>query len=698
MRTLVVFVLLLVCAASADIMAQGTPKSVSIAVTATVQHSPLSVTLSWPADEGSKGYEILRKQRLEFDFTSMTTLGPTATSWTDTELDPGLGYEYAVVRTIIKDTLYAFGYVAAGSNVAVNPVRGAMLLLVDATVHPSISAEVERLRTDLWNEGWDVRIKDAIRTEQYNSANVQRVKSQIRTWYDEINGLPGAVFIIGRVAVPYSGMVYQGKAYPGPDGHPEHSGSWAADSYYSCMSDDHFWTDTYYDTVGVYPDNKNFPGDGKFDNYIVPASFDLQVGRVDFYNMGLFYKDSVGTGTNRHVDSLTSEIHLLKNYLDRDHAYRTGVTKPQWRGLVDDNFGSYAEIFARCAWMAYPALLGSSNIAETDYISTLDTASYLWSYGCGGGGSDFQSAGGIGTSKDISSHSLNTIFTMLFGSYFGDWDKANNLLRAPLAVNPGALTDCWAGRPFWFFHPMTLGETIGDCYLLSANNIGAYPVGSGEHCVHIALMGDPSLRMIYGSVNAPTNLNVVQHVSPTMEVALTWTAASGSNVAGYYVYRIGPDSMLDVLNNGNLVQGTSFSDKDVRNGQFRYIVRTVGSLNSNSGSFQELSTAAEQALVVSEVQPGDDASVATMGCYPNPAMQNCTISLNLVSDAMAHVDIIALDGHTVRGIYNGVLTAGDHRLHWNLSDNDENAVPSGLYFVRARIGTLSIVRRVSVLR
>ena len=59
---------------------------------------------------------------------------------------------------------------------------------------------------------------------------------------------------------------------------------------------------------------------------------------------------------------------------------------------------------------------------------------------------------------------------MFFGSYFGDWDSPNNFLRAPLATPTYTLTSAWAGRPYWMFHHMALGETIGFSTRLTQNN------------------------------------------------------------------------------------------------------------------------------------------------------------------------------------------------------------------------------------
>src|SRR5688572_27536574 len=125
------------------------------------------------------------------------------------------------------------------------------------------------------------------------------------------------------------------------------------------------------------------------------------------------------------------------------------------------------------------------------------------------------------------------VFNLLFGSWLGDWDHEDNVLRAPLATDHG-LVSVWSGRPHWFIHPLGLGETIGHVTRLTQNNVDTYQtaINSAAHRTHIALMGDPTLRLHpvipVSSLNGSANGNAV---------ALSWGASSDSNLVGYHVYR-----------------------------------------------------------------------------------------------------------------------------------------------------------------
>ncbi|MBK9733783.1 MAG: hypothetical protein IPO92_01945 [Saprospiraceae bacterium] len=132
-------------------------------------------------------------------------------------------------------------------------------------------------------------------------------------------------------------------------------------------------------------------------------------------------------------------------------------------------------------------MVGLENVLEGDYISVMKYSSYLWSYGCGGG--TYTIAGGIGSTNDFVSSDLQSVFTMLFGGYFGDWDSRNNFLRVPLARGK-TLTNVWAGRPHWVFHHMGLGENIGYDTKITQNNNSLYFGNYGNRFIHVALMSD----------------------------------------------------------------------------------------------------------------------------------------------------------------------------------------------------------------
>jgi hypothetical protein len=179
---------------------------------------------------------------------------------------------------------------------------------------------------------------------------------------------------------------------------------------------------------------------------------------------------------------------------------------------------------------------------------------------------------------------VGIIFSTAFGSYFGKWDYSNSLLRAFLGTSNYGLTSVWSGRPLWYFHHMALGETIGYSTRLSmnngANNSAMYmPFGSSARGTHIALMGDPTLRMY--PVLPASNLQA-ENVSG--KVKLRWDASEDKKVTEYYIYGAsnedGPYVRLATADN------TTWIDRE---GKPYYMVRSKKLIKTASGSYYNLS-------------------------------------------------------------------------------------------------------------
>lgn len=562
--------------AIAPVCAQSAQQS-AVQVTATVAASPPAISFTWPADATATGYTVARRAAGATAWGGLVTIpgGGTATSWTDTNVAVGARYEYWFRKT---GNPAARGFLTAGIEADPIEDRGHLVLLVDATQAAALGARLDRLVQDLVGDGWTVLRHDVSPTEP-----VPAVKARIAAEAAAHPGQVRAVFLLGRIPVPYSGWI-------APDGHNDHAGAWAADVYYGEL--DGPWTDTTVNTTTASrPQNRNVPGDGKFDQSSIPSDVDLAVGRVDFANMPAF---AVG------------ETALLQQYLDKDHDYRHRVFAVDQRAVIDDNFGWFSgEAFAGSGWRNFTALVGPANIVSADYFTTLNTAGgngYVWSYGCGGG--SYTSAGGIGSTASFAQSQNRNVFTMLFGSYFGDWDSTDNFLRAPLCSG-WTLANAWAGRPHWSFHPMALGETLGYSTRLSQNDTTAG--GYGGRWIHIALMGDPTLRQ---HVIAPPGSVAVADLWP--QAVVSWTP-SADPVAGYHVYRAptprGPFTRLTAA----AVAGTNWTDPAPLQGYATYMVRALRLQTTPAGSYWNLS----QGAFATECLPSQAAAHTSygQGCY-----------------------------------------------------------------------------------
>jgi hypothetical protein len=559
------------CRLALSAIAQS-PADYAVRVSAVVQGAPPAVTLSWPAESAASGFTVYRKGRDDTAWGSVVAALPgQATGYTDTNVLIGKTYEYGIVKT--ASGYSGYGYIYTGIQAPLVESRGKVVLVVDNTFSSSLAKELARLQQDLVGDGWIVLRHDVPRMSVdpansdpdvgfARSNELAAVKALIRADYAADPTNVNTVFLFGHVPVPYSESIV-------PDEHAQHEGAWPADAYYGDMNGT--WTDSRVtDTKGVDPRNWNVPGDGKFDQIShndTMTNVTLCVGRVDLANLPAFPQP---------------ECELLRGYLDKDHNFRNKVFSVEERGLIDDQFGVYngAEPFAVAGWRNFSAFFGVSNILSGDWLSTLTSQGCLWGYGCGPGSSDYTTSSGVASTWALVTNDTQVVFTMLFGSYFGDWDSPNNLMRSQLATATYTLSCAWSGRPNWQFHHMALGETIGFSARSTQNNGTLYDPGMFPQCFHIALMGDPTLRM--HMVAPPSGLTVAGNSAGGID--LHW-ASSPDPVAGYCVYQAptiaGPFANLT----GGLIAGTAYTVAAPGSDACVYMVRAVNLEVSASGSY-----------------------------------------------------------------------------------------------------------------
>lgn len=508
----------------------------AVQVSSTVQASPARITLTWPQDTNGtpSSYTIYRKAPGASSWGgAIATLSGSATSYADASVTAGAAYEYRIVKA--TGGYAGYGYIQTGITAPLVDQRGKVILLVDNTMAGPLAAELQRLEQDLAGDGWTVVRRDVARTD--SPANVRAL---VRGIYDADRANVKSLFLFGHVPVPYSGQL-------NPDGHTDHIGAWPADVYYADV--DGTWTDTtvnYVQTTHRYAfDNArstNVPGDGKFDQSQIPSAVELELGRVDLANQP--GDDYWG------IDAvIPSETELLRRYLNKDHAFRHREVNPARRALVGDYLGVLGGgAPAASAFRSFAPLVGANNVRN--HTREFNGQEGIWIPETSA--NDYLFVGGFAYSSYAAIHSLGSagpalaaplhefisrdvrgVFTLMFGSWHGDWDHPDTVLKAPLMTNHG-LVSVWSGRPHWFFHPMGQGETAGYVAKLTQNNTGLYETqhNSSANQIHIALMGDPTLRLhpvgpvrsLSGSASGST-------------VALTWLASSDSDIVGYHVYR-----------------------------------------------------------------------------------------------------------------------------------------------------------------
>ena len=587
---------------------QTTSQKAAVQLTATVQASPARITLNWTSLPSTTSISIFRKLTNGTSWgTAIATPTATALTYDDQTATAGIGYEYKVVRVAAGVT--STGYISTG--IAVPPVdyRGRMILLVDNTFSTALSNELATLERDLRMDGWSV-----VRTDLARTSALATVKSTVVGHYNADPTNTKAVFIIGHLAVPYSGN-------QAPDGHSEHVGAWPCDGYYGELNGS--WTDnSVNNSNATRTENRNTPGDGKFDQTDFPSDLELQVGRIDFYNMPAF---------------AANETELTRTYLNKLHNFKLKLWTPTPRALVFDNLQWVSNPLAASAWRSMAPLVGPANITAANQNATtlkdmVNNQSYLFTYGSGAGGmvSDggqlsYNSADRVGTTQDFASISNGGVFNMSFGSYFGDWDNRNNFLRAFIASGNG-LVSCWSAIPGWYFHHMGMGATVGQSTLATMNNSSLYtPLHDGWQStigrVHLSLQGDPSLRL--KMLVPPSNLSVT---NANGFPSFTWLPST-ETVDGYHLYSIDGTTGIITRITTNPVTGTSFTATTTPFVAGReYMVRAVRLITEPSGSYHNLSLGASAIAAGSAV---DCLGVASGTALPGTACNDgnaCTIN------------------------------------------------------------------------
>lgn len=499
-----------------------------------------TIKLTWEAGTDVTSWAI--RKRDGGTWTTLEASLPAATTtYEDKAVTPGKPVEYNLQRK--GATTSGNAYVLAGIDVPFVDDPGVVALVVD-DVTAKITATLE---DDLAREGWDVE-----KVIVGASDKPEAVKEKLKALRSKHGERFTTAFLLGTVPRAFSGSI-------NPDGHPDHKGAWPADGYYGDL--DGMWPDTA--DLGGEGTFINKPGDGKFDPSRYPSEIELAIGRVDFFDMPAF--------------APLDEQGLLKRYLDADHAFRSGEKIYGARSFVSDNFGFMGgEAFARVGFRDAYSIYGSMPETGKPIFDALeDPAGYGLAFGCGGGNPT--GAGGVGSTADFVKRSPRAVYFGLFGSYFGDWSYKDDFLRAALGSAGGVLETSWFARPYHHLHQLGAMRTFGEAMRATMNNTGVdYDNGIFPRSVHLALLGDPTLRLFVA--RAPGKPAVTQQ---KQGIGLEWSASPDAD-SGYVIYRREDGPWKKIAE----VMERSYVDADVsRSVAYRYRVVARKKQITASGSF-----------------------------------------------------------------------------------------------------------------
>jgi hypothetical protein len=348
------------------------------------------------------------------------------------------------------------------------------------------------------------------------------------------------------------------------------------------------------------------PGDGKFDQSYVPSLPEMRIGRIDLRNMPAFGK---------------TEVQLLKQYLDRDHNWRTKQFTVRDRGLVNSN-NNFGLIYTGQPYVAHDLFAsffgttGNTDLGAWLTAATTPSSSYLFAASDGNGHitQDMQ----IGTTQQFAATPLYVVFPSMYGSYYGDWDSSkltNIVIQAPLA-DAGYAVNNFYREDLTNFDPGAMGEPTGQQLFALASNFltsgrwylsygliyqGQTTLRAEQLSNYVSLLGDPTLK--YRVVAPPTSVAVAVQGADNL---ITWNSAADSNISGYHVYRApANDSNGYVkLTTGGPVNG-SYRDLGAASGSYRYMVRAVKLEQSLNRSYNTASIGVVANSTTFVAIPGD---------------------------------------------------------------------------------------------
>lgn len=624
-------------------------KKVNFLLTAEVSANPPEICLQWAPISLLQGdvvgqpnvITIDRKLPKDDEWENMTKLSIDQTTYTDTTVEAGVVYQYRVASYYSNPgATRTEAFISCGIEIPAVEDRGKLILLTDNDTQAALADKLDRLAADLTADGWQVIRRSVERSDDPHAA--ADVKAVIKEVYDSDPTGVKSLFIFGHVPIPLIGWSnydsHGGRPFPG-------------DIYYADMDGE--WTDETVSRTGTgeFSNRSNVPGDGIFDQDKSTNGAELTYGRVDLYDLPLF--------------APLTEMQLLERYLDKDHAYRMGELDLPNRALVQDGFNAYASTGYE---MMSVLCGGTEGITEEDYMTELRENEYTWQYIDGPGeygrvgyeehgAYDYAWREAVET-EDFVYNKFKSLFSIMYGSYMGEWNSTNNIMRAYLAMPEYGLTNMLSAQQI---HGMALGQTFGEAMHYSASTSLNLPTTGTEN---IMFFGDPTLSLY--------PVTPVYHLKATpIEEGnlLQWTPApaqDGREVVGYYVYR--SDSATGEFEKLTQTPVTkpAFIDTAPDSGKGVYMVRSVAKVTSPGGTFYKIG----QGSTVSVTQDVEIHGVTFRnGEQPCEAMPDSGV-LTAQADISNHTQqpkeltlllgVYAADGGLKQLSYQSDTVAGEH--------------------------------------
>jgi hypothetical protein len=84
--------------------------------------------------------------------------------------------------------------------------------------------------------------------------------------------------------------------------------------------------------------------------------------------------------------------------------------------------------------------------------------------------------------------------------------------------------------------------------------------------------------------------------------------------------------------------------------------------------------------------------------FPNPFNNQTSIRFTLPSAGHVRLNIYSVDGRLVKTLVNQFMGQGSHQTIWSGIDTNGNSLASGLYYMQLKVGAVSLVKKLVLIK
>jgi flagellar hook assembly protein FlgD len=92
------------------------------------------------------------------------------------------------------------------------------------------------------------------------------------------------------------------------------------------------------------------------------------------------------------------------------------------------------------------------------------------------------------------------------------------------------------------------------------------------------------------------------------------------------------------------------------------------------------------------------SSTALLGAYPNPFTGSTLIQYQVKGNHDVTIEIYNIKGQLIKKLVQESKATGMNTVSWNGTNENEQAVPSGVYFYKMKSGNFSSTKKVILLK